>query len=61
MLSSMNPAFMTFRTFDPPFQLQIVVRQIKFRAPDKQPGFKTLHHLADMLRDGIRGCLKFCG
>jgi len=54
---TMDPAFVSFRTFEPTLQVQIVDRKLSYLTPHKQPRFKAAHDLGKVLFNGIRAGL----
>lgn len=53
MLVTMNTALMPFGQAEPPFQVEIILREIAWRTACKEPTFKASHHLAEMDADRI--------
>jgi hypothetical protein len=53
MLVTMNTALMPFGQAEPPFQVEIILREIALRTARKEPTFKASHHLAEMDADRI--------
>jgi hypothetical protein len=50
MTATMNPPLVTLRLAEPPFQVQVVVRQSVDRA-NEQPGHEADHQLHEVLRE----------
>src|SRR5262245_10220735 len=53
MLVTMYTALMPFGQAEPPFQVEIILREIALRTPRKEPPRKARHHLAAMDADRI--------
>lgn len=51
--TAMDPTLVTFGTFEPTFQIQIVYREIGRLAPHKQPRLKAAQQLGKVLVNGV--------
>jgi hypothetical protein len=54
MLVPMNTAFMPCGQADPPFQVEIILREMALPPPDKEPPGKARPHLTEREADRIR-------
>jgi hypothetical protein len=57
VLVAVYAALMPFGLSEPAFQVEVILRQVRLLAPDKQPRGKAGHHAAHMLADQIVACL----
>jgi hypothetical protein len=58
MTMAMDPAFVALGQAEAPFQIEIVLREIRVIATDKQPGLETRHHCAHMLAHRVAAPLE---
>ena len=55
---AMNAALVAFRLSKPPFEVEVVLRQVLRLSPNKQPGGKTCHHAAHVVPHRISALLE---
>jgi hypothetical protein len=53
-------ALVPFGLSEPAFQVEVILRQVRLFAPDKQPRGKARHHLAHVMPDRIVACVQLC-
>ena len=54
--TAMDPTLVTFGTFEPTFQIQIVCGAIRHLPTYKHPWLKAAHHCGEMLVHGVSAC-----
>jgi len=54
---AVDTALVPFGLSEPAFQVEVILRQVRLIAPDKQPRGKARHHAAHVLADRIVACL----
>lgn len=55
---AVNAALVSFGLSEPPFEVEVVLRQVARLASHKQPRRKTCHHAAHVLLHGISALLE---
>jgi hypothetical protein len=58
MAVAMNTALVAFGLAKPPFEVQIVLRQVLRLSPDEQPRGKARHHTAHVVLHGVSALLE---